>query len=223
MFKKICKLFLIFSFFFLSSNVSALTECSSSDMKNLAELAKNVSFKYEKEVLDIKLTEDDEDTFKEVYYKITALNLNDSLKIKVKSDEELIFTNENPTINDFFNGERVVIQIYANTPNLCSGNLITTKVVELPFYNIFSEREECKTYPDFKYCKEFGDFSLDEETFLEELDKYKKSNIKTDDNIKENVKKYGIYASILIILAIIILLVATFKKNKKVKVKEKEL
>lgn len=223
MFKKICKLFLIFSFFFLSSNVSALTECSSSDMKNLAELAKNVSFKYEKEVLDIKLTEDDEDTFKEVYYKITALNLNDSLKVKVKSDEELIFTNENPTINDFFNGERVVIQIYANTPNLCSGNLITTKVVELPFYNIFFEREECKTYPDFKYCKEFGDFSLDEETFLEELDKYKKSSTKTDDNIKENVKKYGIYASILIILAIIILLVAIFKKNKKVKVKEKEL
>lgn len=223
MFEKICKLFFIFSFFFLCLNVSALTECSSSSMKNLAELAKNVSFKYEKEVLDIKLSEDDEDTFKEVYYKITALNLNDSLKVKVKSDEELVFTNETPTINDFFNGERVVIQIYANTPNLCSGNLITTKIVELPFYNIFFEREECKTYPDFKYCKEFGDFSLDEKIFLEEFDKYKKNNIKTDDNIKENVKKYGIYAGILIILAIIILLVAIFKKNKKVKVKEKEL
>ena len=71
MFKKICKLFLIFSFFFLSSNVSALTECSSSDMKNLAELAKNVSFKYEKEVLvEIDNTKAFNKFFKDIFYNI---------------------------------------------------------------------------------------------------------------------------------------------------------
>ena len=220
--KKIYKLFLIFSFFFFSLNVSALTECSNNDMNNLAELAKNISFKYEKEVLDIKLSENDEGTFKEVYYKITALNLNDNLKVKVKSDDELVFTNENSTIDNFFNGERVVIQIYANTSNLCSGKLITSKVIELPFYNLFSEREECNTYPDFKYCKEYGDFSLDEETFLEELEEYKKDNQTDDDKEdKVKVKKYGIYA-ILIILVIIVLIVL-IKKKKKIKVKENDL
>lgn len=201
-------------------NVKADT-CSTSDLNHLKELAKNVSFKYEYEIINGNEGDLDYEE-QQIFYKITAINLQDDLLVKVKSDEELIFKKDNPTLTNFLNGENVTIQIYAYTTNNCSGTLLLTKKVELPFYNIYSQKEECLTYKDFKFCQEFGRFNIDDDKFYQELEEYKNQNSILPNDIKNN-SKLIIILIIVVLLVITVLIVIINKIVKKRKKEDKDL
>ncbi len=215
--------YLLFLFlFFIFFDVKALNECTTLEMSRLKELASNVEFKYDYRIEQVKLMESDLYSYPEVYYSVTALNLNDDLKVYMESDPDYEFTNLNPTIDGLINGTNIKIKIIAYTSNLCSGKIVLTKNISLPYYNLLSEKEECKTYKDFKYCQEFGRFSITDEEFYHELEEYKKETPNnSEDNSSDNKKiydyfneyKYYIFGVVGIIFLLIMILI--IKKNKK--------
>lgn len=217
---KLIKTSLILFIFFININVFALEECTNEKLNTLKELAKNVNFSYDYEIIDDKYYETDEYTFKNINYSIKAVNLNDDLKVRLVNDNESVFTKDNPILSDFTNGETVKIEIIAFTLNLCSGEVLLTKTINLPNINIYSIRDECKNYQEFKYCKEIGDFDITDEEFLTELEKYKEEQInnnKDNSNDKNFVEKYILY---IIIGLIIIILITVFIINKYIKKKK---
>ena len=218
--KKIKYLFLIY-IFFICLNVSALNECTSEEMTRLKELADNVSFQYKANVEDVKLLEEDEYMYKEAYYTIQAFNIDSSLKVHVK-DSDIYFSNQEDDMSGFMNGENVIIEFIAYTKNLCSGKVITTKTINLPYFNLFSLRNECKDYPEFKYCSEYGDYSISEEEFLKELGIYQQNSGNSNNKNKDSEKsafiafleKYEFEISLTIgIIGFILLTLIVIKKN----------
>lgn len=67
----------------------------------------------------------------------------------------------------------VSFDIYA-TDKSCSDNKLLTKTIDLPILNAYSNSDECKSYPGFRYCQVWGSFSITQEQFTQELEEYKK-------------------------------------------------
>lgn len=62
--------------------------------------------------------------------------------------------------------------IYSNDSN-CYGDKLVTKSITIPTLNAFSFSDECKAYPNFKYCQKWGSFDLTSDQFEQALNKYK--------------------------------------------------
>lgn len=77
----------------------------------------------------------------------------------------------------------------------CQEKLVT-KSLTLPVYNSYSQTDECKKYPNFKYCNLWGNYSIDYYKFLDELNVYKKQSDK--NNYKE--EKTSIFSIMLEVL-----------------------
>jgi len=218
--KKIGLLILTFLFFVIPFlDVKASEECTSSELKRLRELASNVSFTYDYEIIEQKYTEYDEYTFKTAFYDITAFNFNNELKIRLKGYDDLLFTENEPTIGSFAEGRTVPIEIVAYTKNLCSGKVLLTKNIKLPHVNMSSFYEECKDYPDFKYCREFANYDISRDEFLKELEEYKKeldNPIFDDEDIKDFFEKYQLYIiGGIFVLTVGVIIITFVIKNRK--------
>ena len=74
----------------------------------------------------------------------------------------------------------------------------------MPYYNIFSEGEECKNYPDFKYCTTWMENAVSRDIFNSELEKY----IAAGKTVVEPVNKEekNNYVLIIVVIGLIILL-----------------
>lgn len=220
--KKIVYLFMILLIFFNVINVLALDECTTSELKRLKELANNVVFKYEYQIRDENLMDSDEYTFKQVYYDVTGFNLSNELIVRLKEDEDVRFTYEEPTIGNFINGETLQIEILAYTKNLCSGRVILTKNIKLPSINVYSLNEECQEYPNFKYCQENGELNISELEFQEALSEYKKEleNKKDDDKLVDykDSRDYTMYVyigSLILIVGVMLFVIIRYNQKKK--------
>lgn len=202
--------------------VNALDECSTSELKRLKELANNTEFKYEYEIVDDGMYDDLEIVSKNALYTITGYNLSGELKYKVVDRGELYFTTNNSVIKNFLNGSTVKIEIRAYTKNLCSGKLIKTVTIKLPYFNPLSLNEECNEYKNFKYCQEFGKFNLNHTEFLDELEKYK-NGLDNGDNLGDDIKdenssylKYIVFILVILIILVMIIIFARRKRKKDV-------
>ena len=199
------KIIVVIGIFLLSiSNVYALNECTSSEQARLRELANNINFTYEYELLEFDTEGIDGGSPQDAYFKITAHNLTDELIVSVKDSDDLKFTKTNETLSGFYNGTDVNIEFKAYTKNMCSGKTILTKTIKLPKFNLYSLRDECKEYKDFKYCSEYGNYNITDETFLSELEKYKKGDTKEEKNDEGEEEKSNLVYIIAIIITIII-------------------
>lgn len=217
--KKILFSFSLLLICFGCINVSAIEECTTSELNRLKELANNVSFQYEYEIENVKFTANDEDTYQEVSYTITAINLPNDVFVNIVNDpENRRFTADNSVISNFFNGERVRLEFIAYTANLCSGNLLLTKTLNLPFFNLYSLRDECLEYPDFEYCSQTGNYNITNADFLEALEEYKNNLQEEEPNqIIENksfLEKYYIYILIVVLVIILVIVFLIIKKKR---------
>jgi len=213
-------LLFIMIMFFPFFNVYAEGECTTSELKRLREIASNVSFTYDYEIVEQKYTEYDEYTFKTAFYDITASNFNSEIKIRLKGYNDALFTETEPVMGRFAAGETVQIEIVAYTKNLCSGKVLLTKNIKLPHVNFASFYDECRDYPDFKYCKEFANYDITRDEFLEKLDEYKKenNNIFDDPDVFDFFLKYQVYIYItggVLIVGLITLIIILVNKRKK--------
>lgn len=207
-------------------NVNALDECTSGEMKRLKELASNVEFKYEYDVIDNQMFADDEYIPKTAVYKITSYNLSGELKVRlVDDDRNIYFTNNKPTIDNFLNGEVVKVEISAYTKNLCAGKILRNVSIKLPYFNQYSLKEECIEYKEFKYCQEFGKYNISDSEFYSELENYKK-NLEKGDNGNlgiDNINDINPYLIIGILVIFVVLGLVVFLIIKYTKKKESDL
>lgn len=216
-------LLLIISF----KNVSAIDNCTSSEMTRLRELANNVEIKYEPKIDEI--ASDDSSTIDTILvsYRLVVSNLANDLRLYYKSgnNEKKLITMEQLQNETFYEGMNIQFQIYSWTNNLCTDELLRTINIKFPSYSRFYyfHKEECNKYPDFKYCKEFLDISSI--NFDDDIDKVEeaynnylkdKGVIQVNDDIQVN-NYILIVISIAVLLIIIISIVLINKKNKKKK------
>ena len=207
--KKIIKFSMLFVFiFFINIVVKADTSCQSEELKRLKDLANNVEITYKENITEEKVGDN---VFKDVNYSITVTNLNNNIKVMIIDDlmkdnyKEFKSNTNIATLNGFRSGEKVTLTIMAFVPNGCSGKTLLTRSINLPYYNIFSEGDECKAYPDFKYCTTWIENTISRDTFDSEFTKY-------TDSIKKNAEtpntEKGSNSLLSIILIIIVVLIA---------------
>ena len=154
--------FILFTLLFLSFNVDA--SCNRDELERLRQLAEKVEFTYQHK---IEKVEEFDGVFDEITFDITALNLNSDLKVLIindyYNDDYLEFkynSNGYYTLTGFSNSQKVDVTFKAFVANECSGTTVYTKTINLPFYNTYLNTDECKQYPEFKYCKEYLDSQI---------------------------------------------------------------
>ena len=208
--------------FMLLLNVKAfdIKECTTEEMNRLKELANQVDFAYE-----MKIYEDEELSQESVYYKIKVLNFNEDLKLKFKYSTSSYYTEislEQLNEVEFLNGDKLSFAIYSYTDNLCTDEILKTKAVNLPYYNMYYHvnKEKCSEYPEFKYCKEnYNIRNLSFEEIDKLFDKYLEEN--NIEPSKDTPKDKSIFSPILIIIIALVIIVGVAvyfivikKKNK---------
>lgn len=227
-------LFLIIVLLFcFNLNVKAENTCTSSEMARLKNLAEKVDLTYD---YGWKFYEKGKDGH-EYYYEdftIIAANLNKELKVLIEEDyltgKYREFKNDGTgsgKINGFINGTKVTITIRAYTANECSGKILLTKTLQLPYFNssYSTYYMSCENYPDFKYCKQFLDEKITDKMFLEELDKYiieNKGTNSLDNNIANsnnssliaNVKIIAVIIAAILLLVVLVTIIKKKQKNK---------
>lgn len=84
-----------------------------------------------------------------------------------------------------FHSDTVRFDIYSND-SACRGEKLLRKTINLPTINAYSLYDECKQYPNFKYCQKWGNFTITQEQFNLSLNNYKQElNAKVQSQIEE--------------------------------------
>lgn len=212
--------------FFIIDNVQADT-CSTKELNNLKQLASNIKISYE-------LYDDTYNSEHVYYFNVLIANLNEKIYIRAYngSTEEYNGSSE-VKFNLLREGRSYSFYIYASSKSPCKDILLLTKKVNIPYYNDYSQKEECGNFPDFELCqKYYGGIIESDDHFYKQLEQYKKSLTEKTDNIieKTNIFQFvvGFYVenliitlpTTLLILTIIVFLVIKIIKNKrKIKIK----
>ena len=217
---KINKLLFIFIFVFINFitlNVYAIEECSTSKMERLKELAQNISFKTSYEVDDV------DNEFKSIHtsYSVQIMNFNEDLSIHYTSfldSEEKIVKSDTTTISNLDAGDKITFKIYSYTTDLCTDEILKTVTLDLPKLNsyYYFNQEKCDKNPEFKYCTKFMDTDLiDFDAADEEFEEYLKPSIsKVFDNPNNKVFLYiGISVGVLVIGTVVFLIIKKRKKD----------
>ena len=218
--KKICYLLIFSLLLFLDIvNVKAVTECSSTEMARLNQLANNIKIN-NKNKIDIV----NEET-KSIYtlYDIDIINFDKDLKIQygysdTSKDELIELTSKEPKIEDLVEGRTLVLYIYSYTANLCTEKLLKTIKIKLPVYNdyYYFNKEKLQDNPDFKYSKEFIDEDKNYDEIEEEFEKYLKKEENSDLlNSKFNINLYLILGGIIGIIILLCVIIVIQKRKKK--------
>lgn len=219
-FRLLCLLFTLL----LPINTFALYEITDSrcttDMKiSLREKAINVTYKLNKIVN------------KKVTYEIQLLNIDEDMYI-VDSFTNNKYTIKNNKIENITPGLTVNLDIYASNNNYCEGYKMTTKIVNIPYYNKYSSNELCKGYETYILCKETSNINIDEKEFNTRMKSYINSLKQEDNTKKEELEKkevqnngfdfitflteYNLYISLFLVIILTILIVIIINDmNKK--------
>ena len=214
---------LLVCLFFVFTNVKAIETCSSDELKRLNELASNVEFKYNYEIVDEYITQNElEVNYATVEYKLNILNHTDDLKYMVLVGNNEFYLDINALDQyKFLDGDKLTIKIYSYTNDLCTDTLLKTIKLNIPYYNqyYYRNKEKCQSNLDFKYCKEFLDKELklsDSEINLE-LNR-ENGVIILDEDINQNDNlTYIILTTIITVIIVTIVFVfyyRNYRKNK---------
>lgn len=213
--KKIILLILLLIIPF-KTNALVISSCSTSILSELKTLASNVNLSYDYEIRN-----------NQAYFKITINNLNNKFYIVDSLGNKYTYSNSNNgevITKEFAYTKKIKFSIYSNVTN-CMDDLLTTKYVNLPTYNIYYGSEECKGIEEFEMCKKWYNTSSYYD-FLTAVNKYK--NEKNKEKVVEEIipvkglfdnlfdfyiKYYYIILPILIIVCLTIMYIKN-RKNK---------
>ena len=199
---------------FLAVNVKADNMCDSKELSRLKELAKKVEFDYGYEVKDDNAE-----------FYIHAVNLNEDLRVLIVkdyfNDDSREFEGEREaTLNGFKSGEKVVITIRGFVANSCSGEVVLTKTIKLPYYNIFYNKDQCTGNEDFKFCKELIDVNLSKEEYHRQFKLYLENKaaqhkIEQEEQEDDNTQLYIMIGAGVVILSIIVVMIIILLRQRK--------
>lgn len=209
-------LFVLLMFFTI--NVKAEDKCERKELNRLRELARKVEFDY-----DYKMIDDI------AVFSLKAVNLNSDLKVMIVEDfymDKYKEFKDNDThmasIDGFTSGDKVAVTIIGYVPNMCSGEILLTKTIKIPYYNYFYNNDNCEGNEDFKYCKLLVDTNLSQKTFDNQYTAYlmEKNTVKENNEIQVIEKDFrvlkiinAIAASIGILALIAIVVIKRIRRN----------
>lgn len=186
-------------------------ECDYQRMAELNKIASNVQFSYSYEL---------DEKGKPIVY-VHVLNTTDDIYIDSLTASGLLverLDNNKEITLDFFTSAGMTFNVYSNDIN-CQGEKLLTRYIEVPDYNFFYETDECKKYPDFKYCKLWSN-NVNHDVFYSELNDYINRN-KNIDNSSDgygnhnNVTEYlNVYIIIGVLLASIIVIFFYLRRRR---------
>ena len=150
---------LILSIVFIPRFVSAESLCLADDLDRYELEARKVKFSFQLA----------DNVYSEPYYHITVSNLGKNLKVKYNKEDYTSPNGVEPiTLNTIFKMDKEYkIEIYTiDEIEDCGDALVLTKRVKTPFYNSYSELDECIEYEEFPLCganykgeiKDYADF-----------------------------------------------------------------
>jgi len=213
----------------VNSQVEAATTCDNTTMQNLKKLAKEVDIGYElvKQV-------DYADGHR---YNITI----DNLVKEVYVEYSYYKVNYSDTDNGSYTLEHVItpriskakVKIYVASGS-CKGELLRVININFPYYNQFSDYDECQEYKDAEICrKDIYTYDLTDDDFKKEIEKYKKELeeqrennneekesiiIKIKNFIIENKIIFGTGLAILLVVIINVSIILFIRKKKRIKI-----
>lgn len=105
-----------------------------------------------------------------VYYKISMQEIPENIKI---TDETTNITyGTDSTIYRIVPGSTKILRIYANTNSPCNGYNVYTKIITIPYYNIYSGSILCNGNEEYYLCKENINTDITESEFETLINKY---------------------------------------------------
>lgn len=217
-------------FVFTCTKTEAKQTCTTQEQNDLIQLAHNVKFSYE---LLPDLGSNDR------LFAITISNLIEGLEIRYgfsvyKYDKKQDSPGVARMFEAFANGQTHKISIYASDNTNCSGALLTTKLINIPKYNSYSERDECKGIEEFKLCNQWYAGNIKDTEFKKQVQQYKESLKNNSEEKKQDEEKQTIIEkivqlyhdnpiafvaiSLLSLLLVILIIVKIIKRKNRVKI-----
>jgi len=214
---------------FFSIRVDAAT-CDSKTKNNLKKEALQVSISIN---LNKPTSENGADN--SIYsYDLSILNASKNLSYKVgdwfyyyeeSKDNTILLKNAY-----MMGGYKGIVKIYGSATSGCEGIVLRTISLYIPYYNKYSEREECNDYKEYNICKSnYNAENISEEDFLKRLEKIKQ-NLNSQQNEKPDEQKENFFNhfldiinqnktiiiifSIILVLLIAAIIIIRLKKNK---------
>ena len=213
--KKIIILFTIFYIFLFVTNVNAAT-CSYSELKELKKLAQKVEIGYEPSIPE---------KGENARFTLKVYNLDSRFKITNPMGDYIdgndSFKSEGIFVSNSEAGSTIKFVVYASSKSACSDERLTSFSVELPVYNKYFNREECKENETNKVCRKWYDASNLSEKKFKELTTVKKE--KTESLFSKIVKilissPVAIIAIVAYILIVILAVVIVNKRKVKMNI-----
>ena len=182
--------FIIALLLFLSlSKVNAQQLCTSSNYSKVKKEAYNVNYTYEME----------RSSDNEVYFQVRVMNLKKSIML-IYDETVYEYSNTGDTFllpKKFEGGETVEFKIYGSYDSPCTEELMYSKKLKIPKYNIYSEEEECFEYEEFELCNKWYQGTIPNKAyFTEKLEEYKKS-ITKEEPVKEEKDNHSLINKII--------------------------
>ncbi len=193
-------------------------ECDYQRQAELLRIASNVQFSY-----NYNMNEG-------LTFTLYVNNLTDDIyvvdsygqRLSGAGEKQLIYSPSR--VSGFQSGDQVRFEIYSNDSN-CPSNLLITKYVNFPIFNPYSNLDECKQNPNFKYCQIWVDTSsVTYEQFTSELNSTKNQPTEEAEEIKQNIfekilsvlarPQTMIVGLILLIIVLISLFIYILKRKK---------
>lgn len=172
--KKYLAFFLILLF-----PIFADAQCSSERLIELNKIANNINLSYTYEVKDM-----------DALFQITVSNLTEDVYL-YSEDENITVSGKGEKIIDqkIPSGKSLIFVVYSNDAS-CKGEALSSKYLNLPHYNYYSEYGYCKVYPEHKYCQKWFDPStLSRTEFDKEMYSYMNKKAEKEQSSKEEKEK----------------------------------
>lgn len=229
MHKNICLKIIVVLFCFFAVNVVYAEECTTKELNSLKQMATNIKLSYE-------LEDDTYNDFHKYNFLISTINFNEKFYF-VDMDGHTyryVANLENEGIRNLRTVDEGItykIDVYASNKTNCVGTKIVTKKIEIPYYNDYSQREECIGIEEFSLCqKHYSGYIESEEYFLEKVNEYKNRN--NNPTVVEKNNFFGmiirfisnnlifvIPIAIILVGIIVIVVIKVIKSKKRTKVR----
>lgn len=206
--KKYLELFLLFFLIIVfPKNVNA--SCSDEQIIRLNKLAKNIKLSY-------SYTEKND----AVKFNIVITNLNKDLVIIDRYTNKEYNLSGEVTINNINQNTENMFYIYPSDKQ-CNDDLLSTKTIEIPYYNKYYNDKICNNMEQYYFCQKFSNKSYEYEYIYEKITEINKKNNNTEKtkttekSIFSNIAYlYSKYYYLILPILITISCYGIYKKNK---------
>ncbi len=209
--KKVCKYLFVFFAGLLVTPAITHAECGYERQAELSRIAANVQVGYSYQM---------ENNYP--IFTVNITNVTNDIYIDESVNGQRIINISEATMNYKGDNLNISFNIYSNDQN-CPNEKLLTKYINIPKYNFLSTSDECKKYPNFKYCGVWLNTTTTLNQFNVALKEYVDLN-----SANNNAPEYTFWESatmffkenkvpVIIVLIVMALLIATvvYKKHRR--------